>query len=63
MNKALLSVHRAVQAGNCGVFASSGSYVEDETVGETMELVERRGMYMLTRVSGGSTKLDKTQWK
>ena len=29
------------------MFASSGSYVEDETAGETMELVERGGMYML----------------
>jgi len=29
------------------VFAASGSYVEDETAGETMELVEKGGMYML----------------
>ena len=27
--------------------AASGSYVEDETTGETMELVEKGGMYML----------------
>ena len=47
VNKALLSVHRVVQAGNRVVFASSGSYVEDETAGETMELVEKGGMYML----------------
>ena len=47
VNKALLSVHRVVQAGSRVVFASSGSYVEDETAGETMELVEKGGMYML----------------
>jgi len=47
VNKALLSVHRVVQAGNRVVFASSGSYVEDETAGETMELIEKGGMYML----------------
>ena len=29
------------------MFASSGSYVEDETVGDTMELVEKGGVYML----------------
>jgi len=47
VNKALLSVHRVVQAGNRVVFAASGSYVEDEQTGETMELVEKGGMYML----------------
>ena len=47
VNKAFLSVHRVVQAGNRVAFASSGSYVEDETVGETMELIEKGGMYML----------------
>ena len=47
VNKALLSVHRVVQAGNRVAFASSGSYVEGETAGETMELVEKGGMYML----------------
>ena len=47
VNKALLSVHRVVQAGNRVVFASSDSYVEDETAGETMELIEKGGMYML----------------
>ena len=46
-NKALLNVHRVVQAGNRVVFASSGSYVEDEPVGEIMELVEKGGVYML----------------
>ena len=31
-NKALLSVHRVVQAGSRVVFAASGSYVQDETI-------------------------------
>ena len=30
VNKALLSVHRCVQAGNKVVFAASGSYIEDK---------------------------------
>ena len=47
VNKALLSVHRVVQAGSRVVFAASGSYVEDEQTGETMELVEKGGAYML----------------
>ena len=47
VNKALLSVHRVVQAGNRVVFAASGSYVEDEQTGETIEQVEKGGMYML----------------
>ena len=47
VNKALLSVHRVVQAGNRVAFAASGSYVEDEQTGETMELVEKGGMYKL----------------
>ena len=47
VNKALLSVHRVVQAGNRVVFSASGSFVQDEQIGETMELVEKGGMYML----------------
>ena len=47
MKKALLSVHRVVQAGNRVIFAASGSYVQDEQTGETTELVEKGGMYML----------------
>ena len=47
VNKALLSVHRVVQAGNRVVFAASGSYVQDEHTGETMDLEEKGGMYML----------------
>jgi len=29
------------------VFSASGSFVQDEQTGETMELVEKGGMYML----------------
>ena len=47
VNKALLSVHRCVQAGNKVVIAASGSYIQDETSGETMPLTEKGGMYML----------------
>ena len=47
VNKALLSVHRVVQAGNRVLFLASGSFVQDEQTGETMELVEKGGMYML----------------
>ena len=47
VNKAVLSVRRVVQAGNRVVFAASGSYVQDETSGETMALTEKGGMYML----------------
>jgi len=47
VNKALWSVHRVVQAGSRVVFAASGSYVQDETSGETMALTEKGGMYML----------------
>ena len=37
VNKALLSVHRVVQAGNRVVFSASGSFVQHEQTGETME--------------------------
>ena len=47
VNKALLSVHRVAQAGNRVVFSASGSFAQDESTGETMELVEKGGMYML----------------
>ena len=47
VNKALLSVHRCVQAGSRVVFAASGSYVQDETSGETMPLTEKGGMYCI----------------
>ena len=47
VNRALLSAHRCVQAGNKVVFAASGSYIEDEATGEVMLLKEQGGMYML----------------
>ena len=47
VNRALLSVHRCVQAGNRVIFAPSGSYIEDEASGEVMPLMEQGGMYML----------------
>ena len=47
VNKALLAVHRVVQAGNRVVFSASGSFVQDEQAGETMPLEERGGMCML----------------
>ena len=47
VNRALLSVHRCVQAGNRVVFAASGSYIEDEASGEVMPLREQGGVYML----------------
>ena len=47
VNKALLSVHKLVQAGNRVVFDESGSYIEDRTTHEKMWLQEKGGMYML----------------
>ena len=47
VNKALLSVHRVVQAGNRVVFSASGSFVQDEQTGERMPPKEKGGMYML----------------
>ena len=47
VNRALLSVHRCVQAGNKVVVAASGSYIEDEASGEVMHPKEQGGMYML----------------
>ena len=47
VNKALLSVHRVVQAGNRVVFSSQGSSVQDERTGEKMHLEEKGGVYML----------------
>ena len=47
VNKALLSVHRVVQAGNRVVFSPQGSFVQDEGTGEKMPLEEKGGMYML----------------
>ena len=47
VNKALLSVHRVVQAGNRVVFSTSGSFVQDEQTGERMPLEDKGGMYTL----------------
>ena len=47
VNKALLSVKRIVAAGNRVVFDPSGSYIEDASTGERMQLKEKGGMYML----------------
>ena len=47
VNQGLLSVAKMVAAGNRVVFSASGSFVQDEQTGDTMELVEKGGMYML----------------
>ena len=47
VNKALLSVKRAVQAGNRVVFEPEGSYIEDLSTGEKLHLIEQGGMYVL----------------
>ena len=47
VNRALLSVHRVVQAGSRVVFSAQGSFVQDEGTGEKMPLEEKGGMYML----------------
>ena len=47
VNKALLSVHRVVQAGNTVVFSKNGSYIEDNETYEKIPLREAGGMYML----------------
>ena len=48
VNKALLSVHGLVKAGNRVVFGSDGSYVEDKTTGEWIDIAQNeRGLYTL----------------
>ena len=47
VNKALLSVHRMVQAGNTVVFSKHGSYAQDDETGEKMYMREQGGMYMI----------------
>ena len=47
MNKALLSVHKVVKAGNRVVFDEQGSYIEARGSGERMWMTEDNGMYML----------------
>ena len=48
VNKALLSVSKMVKAGNRVIFDPEGSYIEDRTTGECMNLKEKNGMYMLS---------------
>ena len=48
VNKALLSVSRIVKAGNRVVFDEDGSYIEDKSTGEWIDLRERNGLYHLT---------------
>ena len=47
VNKALLSVKRIVAAGNRVVFDPNGSYIEDTSTGDRLQLKEKGGMYML----------------
>ena len=47
VNKALLSVHRMVQAGNTVAFSKHGSYAQDDETGEKMYMREQGGMYMM----------------
>ena len=48
VNKALLSVNGLVRAGNRVVFDSEGSYVEDKTTGEWIDIAQNdRGLYTL----------------
>ena len=47
VNKGLLSVSRVIHNGSRVVFDSDGSYIEDKTNGEIINLAERNGMFML----------------
>jgi hypothetical protein len=47
VNKALLSVSKAVKAGNRVIFDDEGSYIENKVTGEVTWLVEEGGMYAL----------------
>ena len=47
VNKPLLSVKRIVDAGNRVVFDPNGSYIQDCSTGESMELGIQGGMYTL----------------
>ena len=47
VNKALLSVHKLVKAGNRVVFDQDGSYIEERATEEKIWLQEQGGMYML----------------
>ena len=47
VNKSLLSVSKAVRAGNKVVFDDEGSYIENKATGERTWLKEENGMYAL----------------
>jgi hypothetical protein len=47
VNKAFLSVPKAVKAGNRVIFDDEGSYIENKATGEVTWLVEEGGMYAL----------------
>ena len=47
VNKGLMSVTKLVEAGHQVVFSKAGSYILDETTGESLELHQSGGMYML----------------
>ena len=47
VNKPLLSVRKLVDNGNRVVFDKDGSYIEDPTTGEFMNLEEKHGTYVL----------------
>ena len=47
VNKGLLSVSKITRGGSRVVFDMDGSYIEDKTTHERMNLAERNGMYML----------------
>ena len=47
VNKALLSVSKAVRQGNRVIFDDKESYIENKSTGERMNLVLENGMYML----------------
>ena len=47
VNKGLLSVRKVVVAGNCVVFDSTGSYIEDKKTHERMYMRDEAGMSML----------------
>ena len=47
VNKSLLSVSKAVKAGNKVVFDDEGSYIQNKLTGEMTWLTEEGGMYAL----------------
>ena len=47
VNQGLLSVSKAVAAGNRVVFDSEGSYIENKASGERTAMVEKNGMFAL----------------